>query len=168
MLSNVRTSYRRARVTGSAETAWHSTLRAILVATPSIRRPILSSSAKMCIPYRTTQFSIVPKKVGDQWAPAVHVYNNVSLSVYQNYHNTRLHSIRGVRPEYLFARFALDIFPHLQLFLCGDQPRVLAVPAEHGGTQVQFFAAKECARLSADRGKSRGVSPNKRLRSVRA
>ena len=95
-------------------------------------------------------FSIVPKPDFEgRWVLAVHVHYNTSPSVHQRYHNTHLHPLRGVSPEYLFARFARDVFPHLHPLLRGDQARWLALRA-NGEIYLRQFTAQECTKMCSE------------------
>ncbi|KAK0972395.1 hypothetical protein LTR54_017577 [Friedmanniomyces endolithicus] len=73
-------------------------------------------------------YSIVPKlkllsaEGGEQgrgegeWVWTTHVTKGLS-ELHDTYHNRMLHPLKGVRREYLFARFAWDLFPMVQGFL---------------------------------------------------
>ena len=112
-------------------------------------------------------FSIIPKPdAGGSWYLTAHVTAVNPSSLYKRFHNLRLRPIRGVLPEYLFARFAWDIFPSLRFFLQGEQARWLAVRQENGDTKVQEFTGKECAKMCEGQGIGRSGSPSKRKRGT--
>jgi hypothetical protein len=82
------------------------------------------------------------------------------------YHNARLHEIRGVGQEFLFARFAHTIFPQVQGFLQRGIDRDLlsiSLAKEYG--KVYTASPDECKRFVPQTGrKSRSQSPTKRAR----
>lgn len=78
------------------------------------------------------------------------------------YHNTELYSIIGVAPEFLLTRFALAIFPYLEVFLHAGVSRQLLVSSN----QSRLFPPNECeafTRKAASDDHSEGL--NKRTRA---
>ena len=90
------------------------------------------------------RFGIVPKKnARSEWVLAAHVHAYWPASVHQFYHNRSIHPQAGAAPEFLFARFARDIFPRLHGFLRGGG-RFLAVLVVGGEQVQQQYTSDEC------------------------
>ena len=68
------------------------------------------------------KYSIVPKPSKDGWAFTAHA-KDASQELNARYHNTILQPLRGISLEYLFARFAWDLFPEVRGFLQERQKR---------------------------------------------
>ena len=84
--------------------------------------------------------------------------------VYEDIHNKSTKSLAGRPAEYLFARFAWDIFPKLIGFLQSSQPRRLAVRQANGDVDVKFYTPPECRCFAEGQGRGRSASPTKRSR----
>ncbi|TKA72632.1 hypothetical protein B0A55_05975 [Friedmanniomyces simplex] len=103
-------------------------------------------------------FSVVPKRTaaadGDDWAWTAHVYT-MSPELRQLYHNHQLQPLFGVKQEYLFARFAWDIFPHVQGFLQREVSRWLVAK-----NVVHEYTPSECKTFTSSSPKKRSRSRN--------
>ena len=112
------------------------------------------------------KFSIVPKRnLDDEWALAVHVHIYLSESAHQTYHNRSSFPLREVSPEYVFARFAWDVFPLLPVFL---QPgaRLLVLQVGPEKPVERQYTDNECKSFCEGQGEGRSsVSSNKRQRT---
>jgi hypothetical protein len=89
----------------------------------------------------TMLFSIVPKKQHDAEGDVVrwHAHGMVKdEELYAHYHNRPLKPLAGRAAEYLFARFAWDVFPKVISFLQSSQPRWLAVGLPQAPQQPTF------------------------------
>ena len=84
------------------------------------------------------QFVFVPKATGNEASVLVTHVLNYSPELSKLYHNTKLHSIDGIAPEFLFARFAWSVFPLLQNFLVD------------GVSKNLLLSTGECRVLSSD------------------
>ena len=69
--------------------------------------------------------------------------------LHADYHNRPTESLAGRSVEYLYARFAWDIFPKVIGFLQSTQPRRLAVRRADGEVEVRIFSTQECKDLSS-------------------
>ncbi|KAI9861207.1 MAG: hypothetical protein M1813_005380 [Trichoglossum hirsutum] len=111
------------------------------------------------------KFAFVPKPVGGS---ADYVSHGLLWTSEFNrlYHNTILHPIPGVRPEFLLARFAWSIFPAILPFLYGGKDRLLIYLKDlgPGGWVVESVDADRCE-LTILSQKSRSSSPEKRQKS---
>ncbi|EGP81914.1 uncharacterized protein MYCGRDRAFT_98057 [Zymoseptoria tritici IPO323] len=116
------------------------------------------------------RLSIVPKAdAGGGFAWAVHL-NAWSPVLYGLYHHRGLHPLAGVQREYLFARFAWDIFPKLQPFLQKHVTRNVVV---RDGARSSEFCADDLDPYCRDQGRLRSSrsprkassNPSKRMRS---
>lgn len=97
------------------------------------------------------RFTIVPQPAGSSpCSPALTILvTSSSQELHGLYHGLRLQEIRGIPPEYFFARFAWDIFPMLHDFLQAGRARWLAIyNNEHGTMQKECVTADVCERLS--------------------
>ncbi|KAK3046438.1 hypothetical protein LTR09_012077 [Extremus antarcticus] len=111
-------------------------------------------------------FSIVPKctpESGDKGTWHTHSMSQ-DQEVYEDFHNKPTEPLAGRTAEYLFARFAWDIFPKLIGFLQSSQPRRLAVRQANGDVDVKFYTPPECRRFAEAQGRGRSASPTKRSR----
>ncbi|KAI9779335.1 MAG: hypothetical protein M1839_007443 [Geoglossum umbratile] len=78
------------------------------------------------------------------------------------YHNASILPIRGVRSEFLLARFAWAIFPLVIPFLSKGKERVLLM-VQDGSSVAKSASAEECFTLAGNpASRSRSVSPKKR------
>jgi hypothetical protein len=114
------------------------------------------------------KFVFVPKAPSDSGLPELVTHIMVySREHRQLYHNAKLHSIHGVRKEFLFARFAWTIFPLIQHFLNAEVPRELLSVSLAGAYDISFPAsAEQCKQFTLRPGrKSRSQSPTKRVRT---
>ncbi|KAK1807419.1 hypothetical protein LTR12_018234, partial [Friedmanniomyces endolithicus] len=111
-------------------------------------------------------FSIVPKCTPDSGGKGIWHAHSMSQDqeVYEDIHNKPTKSLAGRRAEYLFARFAWDIFPKLIGFLQSSQTRRLAVRQANGDVDVRFYTPPECRRFAEGQGRGRSASPTKRSR----
>ncbi|KAF2764884.1 hypothetical protein EJ03DRAFT_378276 [Teratosphaeria nubilosa] len=103
--------------------------------------------------YDQRAFSIVPKADAagtSHWVLRVHTPN---VEISQRYHNRQLHPLRTVSREYIFARFAWDIFQELRGFLERLQKRWVVTRA--GGTEL--VSGEECKTQFCE-GQGRGRS----------
>jgi hypothetical protein len=119
-------------------------------------------------------FSIVPKRAqqdgdgddsddGIKWCAHTTVEDQ---ELYTDYHNRPVESLAGRAVEYLYARFAWDLFPQVIGFLQGRQPRRLAVRLSSGEVEVRTFSTHECQRFTEGQGRGRSASPTKRSRGL--
>lgn len=100
-------------------------------------------------------FSFIPKLVDDKmWAWTVHVHKP-SQELHALYHNLQLQPLTGVRHEYLFARFAWDLFPLLQGFLQRMKQRRLKLRSG-----VQDISGLDCKGFCEGQGHGRS-SPSR-------
>jgi hypothetical protein len=124
---------------------------------------------------RKSHFSIVPKPTDlpaasrtdieqqhSAYSPTLHIWFPIrDQELYAQFHNLRLRQMRGIHPEYLFARFAWDVFPMLETFLTARQTRYLLVQSEE-----RWYTAVECADFCLGQGgQGRYQSPSKQSRS---
>jgi hypothetical protein len=84
--------------------------------------------------------------------------------LHADYHNRPTESLAGRSVEYLYARFAWDIFPKVIGFLQSTQPRRLAVRRADGEVEVRTFSTQECKGFTRNQGRGRSASPTKRSR----
>ncbi|KAK4913678.1 hypothetical protein LTR49_018012 [Elasticomyces elasticus] len=110
--------------------------------------------------------SIVPKCTPDSDGKGIwHAHSMCQdQEVYEDIHNKPTKSLAGRSAEYLFARFAWDIFPKLIGFLQSSQSRRLAVRQANGDVDVKFYTPPECRRFAEGQGRGRSASPTKRSR----
>lgn len=112
-------------------------------------------------------FSIVPKESQDgetadiRWCAHGMVQDE---ELHADYHNRTTESLAGRSVEYLYARFAWDIFPKVIGFLQSTQPRRLAVRQADGEVEVRIFSTQECKDFTRNQGRGRSASPTKRSR----
>ncbi|KAK3670762.1 hypothetical protein LTR78_009334 [Recurvomyces mirabilis] len=85
--------------------------------------------------------------------------------LYQDWHLRKLQPLAGRSPEYLYARFAWNIFPQLQEFLQAGQQRWLTVRGLNGRTETRAYNPTECREFTVGQGRGRSASPTKRARS---
>jgi hypothetical protein len=86
--------------------------------------------------------------------------------LHEDWHGKRLQSLAGRPPEYLFARFAWNIFPRVYHFLQTGQKRRLVVWGLDGTSNTREYTTAQCRQFMECQGKSRSVSPTKRARSM--
>ncbi|KAK0861867.1 hypothetical protein LTR87_016806, partial [Friedmanniomyces endolithicus] len=111
------------------------------------------------------EFSIVPKRntADDRALWTVHSMSE-DRELLELYHNVPLHTFD--RPsEFLFARFAMDIFPKMLGFLQTHYARFLAVPQADGEVETRLFSGEECQAFGINQGRGRSTSPTKRQRT---
>jgi len=111
-------------------------------------------------------FSVVPREDReneDQLAWFTHMLVE-GEELYTRWHCRRLEPLLGRAPQYLFARFASDIFPKLHAFLQAGQPRYLRVRQLDGNVQARMYSAEECRQFTVGQGRNRSASPTKRAR----
>lgn len=118
---------------------------------------ILKFRADIHMLWDAMEFTIVPKNNPPAWTVHAMTENREALELYDN---VPLHPLD--RPaEFLFARFALDIFLKILGFLQTKHSRWLAVPRRDGGMKIRLFTPEECRSLSLHLGPGRGTSPGK-------
>ena len=115
----------------------------------------------------TYHFSIVPREVNTTTGELAWFTQmmNEDDELEEDWHSKQLQPLIGRAPEYLYARFAFDIFPRLINFLKGGQPRRLTVHPPNGAQDTRVYSAAECAKLTENQGRGRSASPTKRSRS---
>jgi hypothetical protein len=112
-------------------------------------------------------FSIVPKESQNgetadiRWCAHGMVQDE---ELHADYHNRPTESLAGRSVEYLYARFAWDIFPKVIGFLQSTQPRRLAVRQADGEVEVRIFSTQECKDFTRNQGRGRSASPTRRSR----
>ncbi|WPG98216.1 Hypothetical protein R9X50_00100300 [Acrodontium crateriforme] len=84
----------------------------------------------------------------------------------EDWHGKRLQSLTGRPPEYLFARFAWNIFPRVYQFLQTGQKRRLVVWGLDGTSTTREYTTAECRQFMEGQGNSRSVTSKKRARRV--
>jgi hypothetical protein len=112
-------------------------------------------------------FSIIPKKLPNHENDGATWYAHSMVQdeeLYADYHNRPMESLAGRAVEYLYARFARDIFPKVIGFLQSTQPRRLAVRRSNGEVEVRYFSPQECKCFTQGQGRGRSASPTKRSR----
>jgi hypothetical protein len=112
-------------------------------------------------------FSIVPKESqnGETAETRWCVHGMVQdEELHADYHNRPTESLTSRSVEYLYARFAWDIFPKVIGFLQSTQPRRLAVRQADGEVEVRIFSTQECKDFTRNQGRGRSASPTKRSR----
>ncbi|KAF2158541.1 hypothetical protein M409DRAFT_61553 [Zasmidium cellare ATCC 36951] len=80
-------------------------------------------------------------------------------------HPARIFQNQRTECQYMFARFAWDIFPKLHTFLQAGQPRRLSVCQFDGRKGTRFFTPSECRAFTTGQGRGRSASPTKRQRT---
>ena len=115
----------------------------------------------------TYHFSIVPREVNTTTGELAWFTQMMTEDdeLEEDWHSKQLQPLIGRAPEYLYARFAFDIFPRLINFLRGGQPRRLTVHPPNGARETRVYSAAECAKFTQDQGRGRSASPTKRSRS---
>lgn len=112
-------------------------------------------------------FSIVPKEARDDGGEKTtwRAHSMVSdEELHTDYHNRPTEPLAGRPVEYLYARFAWDVFPKVIGFLQSTQPRRLAVRRAGGEMEVRIFSIQECREFTRNQGRGRSASPTKRSR----
>lgn len=114
-----------------------------------------------------SDFSIVPRRNdhsvgGASWYTQV---LNDGEELHKHWHGVKLQSLAGRPLQYLFARFAFDVFPRLHTFLHAGRERALIVCRPDGTVETQKYSGSECRRFTENQGRNRSVSPTKRPRS---
>jgi hypothetical protein len=102
--------------------------------------------------YKSYGFLVVPKRAqpdddGDDSAGEIECCAHTTVEdreLYTDYHNRPVGPLAGRAVEYLYARFAWDLFPQVSGFLQGGQPRRLAVRLSSDEVEVRTFSAHEC------------------------
>ena len=115
-------------------------------------------------------FSIIPKKTPKDDGIITWRTHSMSehLEILEDIHNKTTQPLSGRRVEYLFARFAWDLFPKIFGFLQSSQQRRLAVRQADGEVGVKFYSAVECRSFAEGQGRGRSASPTKRSRKADA
>jgi len=108
------------------------------------------------------EFGIVPKHVGPaatalEWM--LHVLSD-NAETLRLYHNVPLHILTHP-PEYLFARFAYDLFPKI-IGLLQARSCWLKVSSGTDLPVTKLFSREECVKLASNQGPGRSTSPKKR------
>lgn len=106
--------------------------------------------------YDGMRWSIVPKS----GSLVAHITQH-SAELEQEYHNVPLQPLRGIVPEYLYARFAWDITPNMLGFLQAGQERYLAIRQPDGSVKQEKFSPSECKKMAQSQGRLRSASPDK-------
>ncbi|KAK5113825.1 hypothetical protein LTR62_003209 [Meristemomyces frigidus] len=112
-----------------------------------------------------SDFSVLPKRkfADDKALWTVHSMTE-DRELLELYHNVPLHTLDRP-PEFLFARFAMDIFPKMLGFLQTRHARFLAVPQVNGEVETRLFSGEECQAFGINQGRGRSTSPTKRPRT---
>jgi hypothetical protein len=108
---------------------------------------------------RKPRFAVVPKESGF----VAHIFkatNEVAEAV-QLYHNVPLQSLEGVRREFLLARMAWTLFPHLEMFLSAGKRRRISRVGNDGIRVEEELDGNKCRQIIIQ-SRSRSVSPKKR------
>ncbi|KAL1616272.1 hypothetical protein SLS56_011485 [Neofusicoccum ribis] len=83
------------------------------------------------------------------------------------YHNVDLKDLRGMAPEFLFARFVWSVFPQVQAFVSRGVRRRLRIYTEDGASETAWFSGDECSALSMPPPRPRSASSKRpRKRSI--
>lgn len=106
--------------------------------------------------YDGMKWSIVPKS----GTLVAHITQH-SAELEQEYHNVPLQPLRGIVPEYLYARFAWDTTPNMLGFLQAGQERYLAIRQPDGSIKEEKFSPSECKKMAQSQGRLRSASPDK-------
>lgn len=112
-------------------------------------------------------FSIVPKEARNDGGEKTtwRAHSMVSdEELYTDYHNRPTEPLTGRSVEYLYARFAWDIFPRVVGFLQSTQLRHLAVRRADGEVEVRTFSIQDCKEFIRNQGRGRSASSTKRSR----
>lgn len=104
------------------------------------------------------KFVIVPKQ--SRWV--VHFLGQTN-SLGDDFHNTHI-ELKGVSPQFLYARFAWTIFPLLSSFLNAHIPRELLVRLPDGQEAAKTYTFEEIKAEFPSR--SRSLSPRKRQMTI--
>jgi hypothetical protein len=86
-------------------------------------------------------------------------------TLHQYWHGIELQSLAGRPAQYLFARFAWDIFPRLHTFLRARRERAPLVYRLDGTIEDRKYVCPECWLFTESQGRNRSASPTKRSRS---
>lgn len=103
-------------------------------------------------------FSLLPKQdVDATWKWAVHINTFSPADLHTVHHNRILPPITGVSSDFLFARFAWDIFPRLRPFLDSSRTkRWLKI-----GDEVSNYTPDGIRAICTGQGAHRSLSPGK-------
>lgn len=106
------------------------------------------------------KFIIFPKRPspGAQPVLVTHV-SDTSQELHAMYHNRPLQPLRGIPPEYMYARFAWHKLPELRSFLQRRQKTVLAVRQEDRAMNSREYSSEEGLQSCFDQGRGRSASP---------
>lgn len=116
----------------------------------------------------TYAFSIVPRRLiaeSDEVSWYTQMLNEDD-ELERDWHCTKVQPLQGRACQFLYARYAFDIFPRLHAFLQGGQPRSLVVRLPDGTKTVRMYSAPECREFATRQGRGRSASPTKRARSA--
>ena len=83
------------------------------------------------------QFVFDPKAAANEAPNLVTHLLKDSQELGKLYHNTKLHFIDGVAPEFLFTRFAWSVFPFLQGFLAAGVSRFAFINRRASGSATR-------------------------------
>lgn len=113
------------------------------------------------------KFSIVPcdsndANLGPMWITQA---TSDGDELHQYWHGQKLQPLAMRPPQFLFARFAWDIFPKLHAFLQAGQKRHLVICGADGVTECRYYDESESRELTVGQGRNRSASPKKRSRS---
>ncbi|KAK1048868.1 hypothetical protein LTR74_017426 [Friedmanniomyces endolithicus] len=116
----------------------------------------------------TYHFSIIPRedKAAAEGAAWFTQMMNEGEELYEDWHFRKSQSLAGRSPEYLYARFAWNLFPKLHGFLQAGQQRWLTVRGSDGITVSRAYNPTECREFTVGQGRGRSASPTKRARSA--
>ncbi|KAK0260706.1 hypothetical protein LTR35_017964 [Friedmanniomyces endolithicus] len=108
------------------------------------------------------EFIIVPKHVRSAAAALAWTLHALSdnAETLRLYHNVPLHTLSHP-PEYLFARFAYDLFPKI-IGLLQARSCWLKVSSGTDLPITKLFSHEECVKFAANQGPGRSTSPKKR------
>ena len=114
-----------------------------------------------------SEFSIVPRR-NDPSARGASWYTQVlndGEELHEYWHGIELQPLAGRPAQYLYARFAWDIFPRLHTFLRAGRERALLVCRLDGTIEDRKYVGPECWLFTESQGRNRSASPTKRSRS---
>lgn len=111
-------------------------------------------------------FSIIPVKdvPASGWCTQMLFWDS---ELFAQWHGRDLLPIAGRPSEYVFARFAWDVFPKVIPFLSDEKPRRLAVKVNgEDVVDIKMYSPVQCIPFIKDQGRGRSTSPTKRQRTL--
>lgn len=109
---------------------------------------------------RKPKFAIVPKN-NHMVAHIFHATEDAVEAVHL-YHNVPLQFLEGLKMEFLLARLAWTVFPHLEIFLSAGRRRKLSRVGDNGVRVEEEVHGDQCRQIYMQ-SRSRSLSPRKRL-----